>query len=503
MAADDQTATPLADALAAYRERGMSAFHTPGHKLGAGAPPGLVEAVGPRFLEADMGIANGVDDTQCSGGFLRRSEQLAAAAWGGDRAFFLVNGSSSGMHAVLLALAGPGETVIVPRNAHRSLLTGLIFSGAMPAYVEPERDATWGVATNVRVDRVVQAVAAHPEARAVVITSPSYNGFCCDVRSLAAAVHDAGLPLVVDQAWGAHLPFSSRLPEDAMSAGADAAVISVHKLLSGLSQSSLVVASGERLDLDRLRTMVGLTQTTSPLAPILASIDLARAQMVRSGEALWERALELTDEARCALGAIPGLRVLEPRVAQQAGFAFDPVRLTVSAAARACGGFELERLLRDQGVAVEAADAQNVVLNITYGDSPQTVARMIAAFRAVTDGLPGGRPSARVEAGEGGHRSRSGEGVVEDDACPPPLSRQVLSPRDAFFARSRLVGRADAVGRVSADLLIPYPPGIPVLGPGEEISEEVVAYVTEALRRGVTFHGAHDETLDTLRVVAG
>ena len=493
---DDQLSTPLADALRAYGERDLAAFHTPGHKLGAGAPPALVEALGEAFLRADMGIANGVDDTQCSGGFLRRAEELAAAAWGGERAFFLVNGSSSGMHAALPALVGPGETVIVPRSAHRSLLTGLILSGAMPAYVEPERDLTWGVATNVRADRVREAVAAHPHARAVVVTSPSYNGFCCDVRSIAAAAHEAGLPLLVDQAWGAHLRFCSRLPEDAMSVGADAAVTSVHKLLSGLSQSSLLVACGERIDLERLRTMVGLTQTTSPLAPILASIDLARAQMVRSGEELWNRALDLAGEARRAIGAIPGLAVLGADVAEEAGFAFDPVRLTVSAAGRGLSGFELERRLRSMaGVTVEAADPGNVVVNITFGDSPESVGRLVAGLRCVVGATASGAPG--DVAGGGG----SGAGGAAGCLPPPPPGRQALTPREAFFARTRLVGLAEAVGRVSADLLIPYPPGIPVLGPGEVVPGELVAYVAEAKERGVTFHGPHDLTLQTLRVV--
>jgi len=232
-----QAEAPLVEALCAYRERRTAAFHTPGHKLGAGAPADLVDALGERLLSADMGIANGLDDTQESGGLLGRAEELAAQAWGAERALFVANGSSGGLQALVMAAAGPGDEIIVPRNAHKSLLTGLILSGSMPVYVEPTVDEDWRVAVNVPLEAYVAAIERHPLARAAVVTSPSYNGFCADVPGIAAAAHAGGLPLVVDQAWGAHLRFSKALPVDAMAAGADAAVVSVHKLLSGLSQA--------------------------------------------------------------------------------------------------------------------------------------------------------------------------------------------------------------------------------------------------------------------------
>ena len=196
------------EALSAYRRGHIAAFHTPGHKLGAGAPADLIDAVGARLFSADMGIANGLDDTQESGGLLRRAEDLAAAAWGARRSFFTPNGSSSGLQALVMAVAGPGEQVIVPRNAHKSLLAGLILSGAVPVFVEPTLDETWQVAVNVPLSRYVVALEAHPGARALLVTLPSYNGFCADVPGLAALAHAAGLPLVVDQAWGAHLRFA-------------------------------------------------------------------------------------------------------------------------------------------------------------------------------------------------------------------------------------------------------------------------------------------------------
>ena len=494
----DQNDAPLVVALRTYRERDMAAFHTPGHKLGAGAPAELTEAVGERLLSADMGIANGLDDTQESGRLLRRAEDLAAAAWGAERAFFSPNGSSGGLQALVMAVAGPGEQVIVPRNAHKSLLAGLILSGARPVFVEPVLDEAWQIAVNVPLDRYLAAIAAHPRARAVFVTSPSYNGFCADVPGLAAAAHAAGLPLVVDQAWGAHLRFSEALPIDAMAAGADAAVISVHKLLSGLSQASVVLARGDRVDADRLRTMVMMLRTTSPLAPIYVSIDAARRQMVEGGEPLWGEALRLAALARRRLAAISGVMVLDwagaapihaPRAGTQPTGAvdFDPVRLTVSPASLGLSGYELERALRtDHAVAIEATDPHNIVANITFADSEASVERLVNALAAIA-----------AEA------RRSGKKAAMPWAPKLPLAgRQALNPREAFFGGREALPLRACAGRVSAEMVVPYPPGIPVLGPGEEISAETIDYLREAVASGILIQGPHDLSLTTLEVVA-
>jgi arginine/lysine/ornithine decarboxylase len=519
----DQREAPLVEALRAYRERRTAAFHTPGHKLGAGAPPDLVDALGERLLSADMGIANGLDDTQESGGLLLRAEALAARAWGADHAFFMGNGSSGGLQALVMAVAGPGDEVIVPRNAHKALLAGLILSGATPVYVEPTLDPRWQVAVNVPLERFAAALDEHPRARAVFVTSPSYNGFCADVPALAAAAHAAGVPLVVDQAWGAHLRFSAALPPDALAAGADAAVISVHKLLAGLSQASVVLCRGARVDPGRLRGMVAMLRTTSPLAPIYLSIDAARRQMVAGGEALWGEALSLAAGARERLGAVAGVAVLDAGDARPpAAVAFDPVRLTLSLAGLGLSGYELERRLRaDHALAVEAADPHNVVVNITFGDSPATVDRLVDAVAAVAAvaAEAGGRRAAAGSktAGRGaatanaaGRRAaaeadgESGNEAASEAAPQLPLfTRQVCSPRDAFFGPAETLPVADCAGRVSAEMVVPYPPGIPVLGPGEEITTETVAYLMAAARRGALVHGPRDLTLATLRVVAG
>ena len=483
-----QEATPYIDALLGYRTRAMVPFHTPGHKLGKGAPAIMREAFGDELLAVDVAMAGGVEDTRESTARVSVAEDLAAQAWGGERCFFLVNGSTSGIHALLLALAGPGEAVIVPRNAHKSVQAALIFSGAVPHYVEPTIDDLWGIPLNVPAERVADAVEAHPEARAVVVVSPSSNGVCAALDEIAAVAHAAGLPLVVDQAWGPHLRFCSGLPLDAMSAGADAMVASTHKLISGITQSSVLVARGERLNLPRLESIVKMTQSTSPQVLIYASIDAARAQMATRGEELWSRALDNAAWVRERLAGLEGVRVLSDEVLSQAGVAdLDRTRVTVSACALGLTGYELETALRDDyGIAVEAADPLNVLLNVTYGDSRADVAAFVAAMTDLSDR----------------RRGIAGPACATPLASWPRFTRQVMTPRNAFFARSESIPVEHTAGRVSAEMVAPYPPGIPVVAPGEEISDEIAAYLGEASARHLHVHGPEDLTLQTLRVVS-
>lgn len=487
----DQRETPYLDAALRYRAVGYTPFHTPGHKLGKGAPAGLREFVGDTGLSADLAMAGAVEDTRESTGLIRLAEDYAAEAWGSERAWFLVNGSTSGIHALLLTLCGPGDTVIVPRNAHKSMLAGLIFTGAEPVYMEPAIDPVWGIPLQVRPADALAALHAAPDARAVFVTSPTYNGLGADLGAFSVLAHDAGIPFVTDQAWGPHLRFCSQLPVDAMTAGADAAVVSTHKLISGLTQSSVLLARAERVNLARLDGMVHMTQSTSPQVLMYASIDAARQQMAVQGDELWRGAVELAEWARERIGELPGLRVLGAEVLASDGVAeFDPTRLTVSACDLGLSGYQLETVLRDDyRIAVEAADPLNIVLNVTFGDRREDLEALVGALRDLAARRGG-------EAGEGGSAACSG--LL---ARTPPFTRQVLSPRDAVFAPAVALPLEECAGKVSAEMVTPYPPGIPVLGPGEEISAEIVAYLREAGHAGLKVHGPEDRALRTLRVV--
>jgi arginine decarboxylase len=486
----EQAATPYLDAVLAYRARGYTPFHTPGHKLGKGAPKGMKDAFGLPLLQVDVAMAGGVEDTRESTSLVHEAEELAAAAWGGEHAFFLVNGSTSGVQSLVVTVAGPGDTVIVPRNSHKSMLAGLIFSGAMPRYIEPHIDPEWGVPHNVSVADATRALAEHPEAKAMFVTSPTYNGFGAELTQLAEAAHARAMPFIVDQAWGPHLRFCSALPMDAMTAGADAMVTSVHKLISGLTQASVLVADSARMNTERLASVVKMTQSTSPQVLILASIDAARAQMATDGERLWARAVELAEWARAEINRIPGVRCLGDELLGADGIAsFDRTRLTVSSCRLGHSGYQLETILRDDyRIAVEAADPLNVVLNVTHGDSREDLETLVQALRDYG-----------VRFGGAGVDVRASCAALQ--LAPPPFTRQAMSPREAFFAASRPLPVRECVGRVSAEIVTPYPPGIPVLGPGEEVSEAIVAYLEEGSRRELHVHGPEDLGLRTLRVV--
>ena len=487
----DQHETPYLDAALRYRAAGFTPFHTPGHKLGKGAPDGLRELLGEACLQVDVAMAGGVEDTRESTHLIRLAEDYAAEAWGADRCWFLVNGSTSGIHSLVLTLCGPGDEVIIPRNAHKSMLAGLIFSGAMPVYLEPEVDPLWGIPLTVSAEAARRALAEHAAAKAVFVTSPTYNGLGSDLAAVAAAAHAAGVPFVTDQAWGPHLRFCPELPVDAMTAGADAAVVSTHKLISGITQTSVLMARAERISLARLDSMVAMTQSTSPQVPMYASIDAARQQMATRGAELWRGAIELAGWARGELNELPGVRCLgEEALSHQGVASFDPTRLTISTCDSGHSGYELETILRDEyHIAVEAADPLNIVLNVTYGDSREDLERLVAAFADYAK---------RFGKVAGGGGSAACSGLL---AHTPAFTRQVLSPREAFFAPSRALPLARCGGRVSAEMVTPYPPGIPVLGPGEEISAEIVAYLLEGAAAELKVHGPEDRTLQSLRVV--
>jgi arginine decarboxylase len=486
----DQRDTPYVDAVLRYRETRFTPFLTPGHKQGKGAPATLRELLGDRCLGVDTAMAGGVEDTRESTHLIRLAEDYAAEAWGSDRCWFLVNGSTSGIHALVLALCGPGDEVIIPRNAHKSMLAGLIFSGAMPVYLEPEIDPRWGIPLSVDAAAARRALAEHPAAKAIFVTSPTYNGLGTDLVAVAAAAHAAGVPFVTDQAWGPHLRFCPELPVDAMSAGADAAVVSTHKLISGITQTSVLMARAPRVNLARLDSMVGMTQSTSPQVLMYASIDAARQQMATHGTELWREAIEHAQWARRELDELPGIRCLGEAELPAEVASFDPTRLTVSGCDLGESGYELETALRDEyRIAVEAADPLNVVLNVTYGDSRADLEKLVAAFR----------DHAGRRSGQAGSGSAACAGLL---ARVPAFTRQLLSPREAFFAPAVALPLAQCAGHASAEMVTPYPPGIPVLGPGEAISDEIVSYLEEGARVGLKVHGPEDRTLRTLRVVA-
>jgi arginine/lysine/ornithine decarboxylase len=474
---------PLLDALSATRKSNQASFSAPGHKRGAGADAALVELLGVDVFACDAWL-----NAALFAKTVRAAEALAADAWGAERAFYLVNGSSSGNHAFLLASLGPGDEVIVARDIHTSLLTGLILTGARPVYVTPRFHPDAGVSLGVAPADVADALDAHPGARLVVLGSPSYYGIAADLPGVVGAAHARGVPVYVDETWGPHFRFHPALPPSAMQCGADAAVTSAHKLLGSLSQASLLLLQGSRMDYERVAATVAITQTSSPFLPILASIDSARRQMALDGEALLGRAIALASDARDRLLRLPGVDVLGGR---RLGIdAFDPTRLVIDVHGLGLTGYCAERTLRGRfGIVPEMSDRVSVVCLITIGDGRESIDRLVAAFAALsTENWTDRRAGSAA-------MTRALGSIV---AAGP----QLLSPREAFFARARALPLAMSGGEIAAELVVPYPPGVPVIAPGELITPDKITYLQDEIARGMCVRGASDPTLTTVRVVA-
>jgi lysine decarboxylase len=475
--ADDPSAlrkdAPLLDGWLAFRAAGVAPFTTPGHKQ-------RLDLVGP-VVRDDLPLFGGVDTVRQEGGLLAEAERRLARLWGADWGRISVGGSTHGNQTLALALCRPGDEVIVTRTLHRSLLLGLALAGATPVWVGPEIDPVTGLPTHVPVDRVEGALADHPAARAVFLVEPTYAGTLSDIGAHAEVVHAHGIPLVVDQAWGAYYGFHPDLPRHALQAGADALVTSAHKTLPAHTQAALVLANTQRIDRDRLDRAFEATATTSPSGSIAASADAARALLERDGERLLGHLLRLVEHARERLRVVPGLTLLADVV--DPGVLLDRTKLAINVSALGASGLAMEEDLIGAGTPVELADRDTLIPVISMSDDFETVDRFVDAVEASAE------------------RHRSTPRAVQPSISWTVQPEIVMPPRDAFFAPHHTVSAVEAIGRVSAELVAPYPPGIPVLAPGERITDQAVEGLRQALADGIQVRYAADPSLGTFQVV--
>ncbi|HEY0240090.1 MAG TPA: aminotransferase class I/II-fold pyridoxal phosphate-dependent enzyme [Friedmanniella sp.] len=457
---------PLLDAYLTALDADAAPFTIPGHKRNP--------AYG-RVVAGDVPLHGGLDSVSLTGGLLAEAERRAAALWGADVARFSVGGSTHGNQALALAVGRPGYRVVVPRTLHRSLLLGLVLAGLEPVWLPTRVDPATGLPLGCRAADVERCLRDHPDVVAVFVGDPTYVGSVGELAAVADLVHAAGLPLLVDAAWGAHFGFHPALPAHALQAGADALVTSAHKMLPAYSQAALVLARTERLDPARLQSAFDATHTTSPAGAVLASLDAARALLQLDGEAQLDGLLRLVASVRADLRAIEGLTVLD---------AVEPAKLVVGLAAVGADGVAVGRDLRLAGVEVELADRDWLIPVITLADTARTVERLVSALVAAVRRHAG--PARRTV-------------VAASWSVQPEI---VVPPREAFFAPAVTLDVQQAIGRVSAELVAPYPPGVPVLAPGERVTAEAVDSLLAAARAGTRIAYATDPTMATLRVVA-
>ena len=480
---------PYLDALVSYGFRGSVRFHVPGHKGGPGADPGLRSAIGGRALALDIcqdieGIDVGPSPTP-----YERAERLAATAYGAGQTWFLTNGASQGNHALCLALAGPGQQVLIQRNSHASVVDGLVLSGGMASFVPPEYDAELGMAHGVTPEALEAALARSPGVSNVFIVSPTYYGMAADIGGCAEVAHAAGAGLVVDCAWGSHFGFHPRLPESPMRLGADAVLTSTHKIVGSLTQSAMLhVAADGRIDPDEVARCVRIMRSTSPNSLLLASLDSARRQLAAHGEALLDRTMAASFRAREALEQIPGCSVVGEDMVGRPGVAgWDPLRIVIDVRGTGCTGYEIAAELRaSYDIYVELATHATLVLVLGMGQPVEPLERFTHDFAETVRRI-----------------SRSGEADVVT-RTPAAIEQETVVPiREAFFGAAETVAVDDAVERISCESIAGYPPGVPALLPGERVTAEVVAYLQELVAVGARLHGAADPTFTTIRVLAG
>jgi lysine decarboxylase len=467
---------PLLDAYLSYFETQRTAFTIPGHKQKAHR---LDQGLGA-VVDSDTPLYGGLDEIKLTEGTLKKAEELAASLWEADYARFSTGGSTHANQAIVLALGKPGDKVAITRTAHRSVLSALVLSGLEPIWLTPEIDEATGVPTGISVSELERVLDQKPIA--LLLTEPGYLGTISELSELISKAHEHLIPVIVDAAWGAHFGFNAQLPQNVLQLGADALITSVHKALPGYSASALLLAQGKLLNLDRIEQSFETTHTTSPAGAPLASIDGCRALLQTRGEALTGDLLKHVNEFKSQMQS----HFAEPIFLNSGNFApgrFDPVKIVLRANVLGVSGVDVEKELQKVNIRVEMADQDTIVFLATLADNADdfsVLSNVLVPILKTLQGSP--RPT----------QTSLSWSIVPTVA---------VSMRDAYFADTEFVSASQAIGRISADLIAPYPPGVAVVAPGEVLTAEIVTGLSVTQKAGVRIAYASDPTLATYRVI--
>jgi arginine/lysine/ornithine decarboxylase len=484
----DHSKAPIVEALTEYRDVGRYGFSPPGHRQGRGTDPRILNVLSHQPFRDDVLASGGLDDRRSTHGYLKQAEELMADAVGADYTFFSTCGSSLSVKAAMMAVAGGDGSLLVGRDSHKSIVAGLIFAGVQPRWITPRWDARHHLSHPPSPEQVAEEWERHPDAAGALIVSPSPYGTCADLSGIARVCHDRGKPLIVDEAWGAHLPFHDELPTWAMDAGADICVVSVHKMGAGFEQGSVLHQQGDLVDKRHLSACADLLMTTSPNVMVYAAMDGWRRQMVQHGHELLGAAMDVASAVRSQIELIPDLKVLEDELlGAQASHDLDRLQVLVDVARTGRSGYQAADWLRQHcHIDVGMCDHRRILATLSFADDMSTGRRLIAALR-------------------------SWRRTCYDLVAPPPIDLpspgdlQLESdrlPRDAFFAPAESIAAEAAAGRICAEQLTPYPPGIPAVIPGERLNDAVIDYLRSGIRAGMNVPDATDTSLQTIKVVA-
>ncbi len=477
--------TPLLDALRKYANSNHAAFYTPGHKRGQGILPKLIDCFGSKVFKADLPELPEIGSLFDSQGVIQSAQDLAAEAFGASHTWFLVNGSTCGIVAAILATCSTGDKIILPRNVHQSAIAGLILSGATPIFVNPEYDPVLDIAHSITGEGIEAALKQHPDVKAVMMVYPTYFGVCGDIKKIAHLTYKYNIPLLVDEAHGSHFAFHPDFPIPALKAGADLSIQSIHKTLGALTQASMLHVQGDRININRLAKSLELVQSSSPSSLLLASLDAARQQMAVEGKQLMSCTLQLAKSARTQVSQIPDLSVLELTHPKPGFMALDKTRLTVNVSGLGITGFAADEILVAYGVIAELPSLQNLTFIISLGNTAADIEKLVQALKTLATT----------------HKQRC---KTDKRLHTYNLeSKLALTPRQAFDASAETLPIEQTSDRICAELVCPYPPGIPVLIPGEIVTTQAIAYLQKIQTLGGYISGCNDPSLQTLKVILG
>lgn len=482
MPALSQERAPIYEALERFRKMRVVPFDVPGHKRGRGNPE-LVALLGETCVSMDVNSMKPLDNLCHPVSVIREAEELAAEAFGAAYAFLMVGGTTSAVQSMILSVVKRGEKIILPRNVHRSVMGALLLCGAIPVYVDPGADERLGIALGMKAEDVKKAMENHPDAKAVLVNNPTYYGICSDLRAIASLAHSHGMLCLADEAHGTHLYFGEGLPVPAMKAGADMAAVSMHKSGGSLTQSSMLLL-GPSVNQGYVRQVINLTQTTSASYLLLSSLDISRRNLALRGKAAFGEVVKMAEYARGEINAIGGYYAYARELLNGDDiFDFDVTKLSVNTLEIGLAGIEVYDLLRDEyDIQIEFGDLGNILAYLSIGDRLRDVERLVGALSEVKRRFGRGKSS----------------GLMKQEYIEPIVA---VSPQEAFYAGKESLPLRQTAGRVCSEFVMSYPPGIPILAPGEQITEHILDYIEYAKAKGCSMTGPEDEMIERLNVL--
>lgn len=479
--------TPLFTALKEHAASNPVQFHIPGHKKGVGTDSEFREFIGDNALSIDLINIAPLDDLHQPTGVIEEAQKLAADAFGSDYTYFSVQGTSGAIMTMILSICSPGDKIIVPRNVHKSIMSAIIFSGAKPVFISPVRDENLGIDHGITTKSVQRALDRHPDAKAVLVINPTYFGVCANLKEIVDLAHSRHVPVLVDEAHGVLIHFHEDLPMSAMEAGADMAATSVHKLGGSMTQSSVLNLNTKNgyVNPQRVQTIISMLTTTSTSYVLLASLDTSRRNLAINGHDMAQRTIDLAQKARRSINEMEGLYCFgEEILGDEATFDYDPTKLTIHVRHLGITGFETENWLREHyNIEVELSDMYNILCLVTPGDNEETVSVLLKALREL--------------AGTYYNVNTANELIVKI----PEIPHLSLIPRDAFYGDTEVIPFKESAGRIIAEFIYVYPPGIPILLPGEVISQDNIDYIVDHVDVGLPVKGPEDRYIQNVKVI--